>query len=79
MIINALNGMDINSLVAGTTLYDNTWQGPSGETYGADGFLDGLTMSAGAFKLDLGPDGTSQFNGTINPPLPVRAWLVNSG
>ena len=77
-IINALNGMDINSLVAGTTLYDNTWQGPSGETYGADGFLDGLTMSAGAFKLDLGPDGTSQFNGTINTAhLQLRLRLHN--
>lgn len=64
-MVNILNGIDFNSMLAGTKLYDSTWKGPSGETYGADGSLDSLTMSASSFNLALGDQGNSAFSGRI--------------
>ncbi len=65
-IINLLNGLDLNKIVGGATLYDSTWKGAFGETYGADGFLQSVSVSASAFKLDLKPGGNGDFTGTIS-------------
>lgn len=65
-IVNALNGMDINSLVAGTELYNGTWKGLFGETYGPDGFIKNLTLSAQEFNLDLNDGNNADFSGVIS-------------
>lgn len=65
-VINALNGTDLNALVAGTMLYDATWQGLFGETYGADGFVRNITISVADFNLDLANGGNTSFDGRIN-------------
>lgn len=64
-IVNALNGADLNSLVAGSMLYDDTWSGLFGETYGADGFVRRLSISASDFGMDLQNGNNASFNGTI--------------
>jgi len=65
-VVNALNGLDLNSLIAGSMLYDGTWQGLFGETYGADGFVRNITMSAKEFGLDLAAGNNIGFDGIIN-------------
>ena len=66
-IVNVLNGMDLSGVISAMgPLYDTTWTGPSGETYGADGFIVGLTLSANSFDLDLGEAGSNTFVGNIN-------------
>ncbi len=78
-IINVLNGLDLNKQVAGRKLYDNTWTGPSGETYGADGFIDSLSISASAFNLNLGNGGNSSFNGTLTTAHAVLRLQLHNG
>lgn len=65
-IVNALNGADLNALVAGTMLYDSTWKGLFGETYGADGFVRTVSLSANSFDLDLQPGSRADFDGNIS-------------
>lgn len=65
-IVNALNGADLNALVAGSMLYDSTWKGLFGETYGADGFVRTISMSASDFGLGLLPGSAANFDGTIS-------------
>lgn len=65
-IVNALNGTDLNSLVAGTTLYDSTWKGLFGETYGADGFVRDISLSANSFGMDLQDGNQAGFVGNIS-------------
>ncbi len=65
-VVNILNGLDLNSLVAGSMLYDSTWQGLFGETYGADGFVRNLSISASDFNMDLANGGSAGFDGRIN-------------
>ncbi|OUR88446.1 hypothetical protein A9Q81_23655 [Gammaproteobacteria bacterium 42_54_T18] len=53
-VVNVLNGLDINSLVAGTMLYDKTSKGLFGETYGIDGYIREMpALSIENFNLDL--------------------------
>lgn len=65
-IVNALNGMDINSLVAGSELYNGTWKGLFGETYGPSGFIRTMSLSAQDFDLDLNNGNSAAFDGTIS-------------
>ena len=65
-IVNALNGMDINSLVAGTELYNATWTGLFGETYGPSGFIRTLNLSAESFALDVKDGNNADFDGRIS-------------
>lgn len=65
-VVNALNGADLNSLVAGSMLYDSTWKGLFGETYGADGFVRTVSLSANAFDLGLEPGSRANFDGDIS-------------
>ena len=65
-IVNALNGLDINSLVAGTELYNGTWKGLFGETYGPSGFIRTISLSAQDFNLDLNNGNSAGFDGTIS-------------
>lgn len=77
-IISMINGMDLSATVGAAPLYDTTWKGPSGETYGADGFIDDLTLSAQSFNLNLGAGGTSAFDGVISyAHLQLRLQLHN--
>ncbi len=73
-IVNALNVADINSLVAGTELYDSTWQGAFGETYGADGFIKTLQLSASEFNMHLSNGVNAAFDGVI-PNLDIEITL----
>lgn len=65
-IVNALNGADLNALVAGSMLYDTTWKGLFGETYGADGFVRDISLSANSFGLGLQAGNKASFNGNIS-------------
>lgn len=65
-IVNALNGADLNSLIAGTMLYDATWKGLFGETYGADGFIRTVSLSANHFGLGLRAGNQADFDGSIS-------------
>lgn len=65
-IVNALNGLDINSLVAGTELYNGTWKGLFGETYGPSGFIRTMSLSAEDFQLDLNDGNSAGFDGRIS-------------
>lgn len=65
-VVNALNGADLNALVAGSMLYDSTWKGAFGETYGADGFVRTISMSANDFSLGLVPGSAADFDGDIS-------------
>ncbi len=65
-IVNALNGADLNALVAGSMLYDTTWKGLFGETYGADGFVRDISLSANSFGLDLQNGNQAGFDGSIS-------------
>lgn len=65
-VVNALNGADLNALVAGSMLYDSTWKGVFGETYGADGFVRTISMSANDFSLGLEPGAQANFDGDIS-------------
>lgn len=65
-IVNALNGLDVNSLVAGTELYNGTWKGLFGETYGPDGFIKTLNLSAREFNIDLNDGNNADFDGEIS-------------
>lgn len=65
-IVNALNGADLNSLIAGSMLYDSTWKGLFGETYGADGFVRTISLSANSFGMDLQAGNQAGFEGNIS-------------
>ncbi|MCG8667867.1 MAG: hypothetical protein MI867_00510 [Pseudomonadales bacterium] len=65
-IVNALNGMDINSLIAGSELYNGTWKGLFGETYGPSGFIRNMSLSAQEFNLDLNNGNNADFDGVIS-------------
>ncbi|MBP9713842.1 MAG: hypothetical protein KBD60_09165 [Sterolibacterium sp.] len=64
-VVNILNGLDLNSMIGGSKIYDTTWKGPSGETYGADGFIDAMSMSAESVGMQLGNNGDSALNGKL--------------
>ncbi|CBL44382.1 hypothetical protein HDN1F_07990 [gamma proteobacterium HdN1] len=64
-IVNALNGADLNPMIAGTMLYDSTWKGLFGETYGADGFVRQVELSAERFDLDLQNGSAASFDGRL--------------
>ena len=77
-VVNILNGLDFNALIGGTPIYDTTWKGPSGETYGADGFIDDLDLSTQNFGMTLGENGDSSFSGhIINVHAVLRLRLHN--
>lgn len=65
-IVNALNGADLNSMIAGTMLYDSTWKGLFGETYGADGFVRTVSLSANSFGMGLQAGNQATFDGSIS-------------
>lgn len=65
-IVNALNGADLNALVAGSMLYDSTWKGLFGETYGADGFVRSVSLSANSFGMGLQAGNKASFEGDIS-------------
>ena len=65
-IVNALNGADLNALIAGTMLYDTTWKGLFGETYGADGFVHDISLSAESFGMGLQAGNRATFEGNIS-------------
>lgn len=65
-IVNALNGADLNKLIAGSMLYDATWKGLFGETYGADGFVRTISLSANSFDLALQNGSSANFDGNLS-------------
>jgi len=65
-VVNALNGLNLNALMAGSMLYDDTWKGLFGETYGADGFIRNISMSAKEFGLNLATGNNIGFDGVID-------------
>lgn len=78
-IVNALNGLDLNSLAAGSMLYDSTWQGLFGETYGADGFIRNIELSAQEFNMDLADGGAAAFDGIITNVHAVITLRMHNG
>lgn len=77
---NMIAAIDLNALMANTVIYDTTWKGPSGETYGADGTLNSLEMGmADNFKLTLGNGGDVAFSGTITNVHAVLTLRLHNG
>lgn len=52
-IVNALNLFDLNNAVAGTVLFNATWQGLLGETYGPEVVIQTMDFSAEEAGIDL--------------------------
>lgn len=52
-LLNALSTLDINSSLAGTPLFDGTWTGIGGETYGPEVVLQTIDLTADSAGIDL--------------------------
>ncbi len=77
---NMIAALDLNALMANTKIYDTTWKGPSGETYGADGTLNSLQIGAADnFKLVLADGGDIGFSGTITNIHAVLTLRLHNG
>jgi hypothetical protein len=63
-LLGVVNGLDLNSLIQGVNpLYNATTTGWFGETYGFDGFIDGLSLTANYVNLDLNSNGNVELVG----------------
>ncbi len=77
-ISRALNNLDLNPLVAGTMLYDDTWKGLFGETYGGDGFVRTVDILGSEFSMDFTDGGNATIEGSItNSRVEITLRLHN--
>ncbi len=77
---NIVAAIDLNSMLANTSIYDTTWKGPSGETYGADGVLNSLQIGmADNFKITLGDGGNMSLSGRITNVHAVLTLRLHNG
>lgn len=86
-MVNAFNVLPLNALLAGTVLFNGTWQGPWGETYGPEVVIETIGLNADNAGMDLhnGSGGVLYSNSTINAVLLLRlhnglspAWEVSA-
>ena len=78
-VVNALNGADLNQLLGGTALYNATWTGLFGETYGADGFVKDISLSVDSLGLDLQAGNRITLAGDINHLHIALALRMHNG
>ncbi|CBL44897.1 hypothetical protein HDN1F_13140 [gamma proteobacterium HdN1] len=66
LIVNVLNETDLNSAVAGTELYNGTSKGLFGETYGPDGYIKSIELSAESVGLALQNGSSAHFSAHLS-------------
>lgn len=77
-ISRALIGLDLNALIAGAMLYDDTWIGPLGETYGADGFVRTVDILGSEFGMEFTDGGNATIDGSVtNTRIEITLRLHN--
>ncbi|MCG8668111.1 MAG: hypothetical protein MI867_01760, partial [Pseudomonadales bacterium] len=77
-IARALNELDLNPLVANYMLYDDTWLGLFGETYGGDGFVRTVDILGSEFSMNFTDGGNANIEGTItNSRVEITLRLHN--
>ncbi len=78
-VINAINGTDLSGVMGSEPLFDSTWKGAFGETYGSDAFIDSLSLSANSFTLDLADGGQNYIEGDISTAHMVLRLRIHNG
>lgn len=73
-MVGVFNLLNLNNLLAGAVLFNGTWQGLLGETYGPEVVIESIDLTADSAGLDLinGSGGTLYSNSSINAVLVFR-------
>lgn len=78
-VVNAINGTDLSGVMGAEPLFDETWKGAFGETYGSDAFIDSISLSANSISLDLADGGQNQLAGDISTAHMVLRLRIHNG